>query len=304
MTILNPELNKNLNKDKRIDELHSEKESAYHDAVDAATSGMDRDSTIRYSIQKAALALEEIYQLHGQEWMMQEIGVIIVRDLKTRGFPESKYKYVYKALSSYGNKFYVSLEHSSSHSVESSTKHRELFCRTNAQQYYEALEIIKGLKNDYDHLLKRDIQSIVPRLLDEYDSNEKECKHRFILFEKSQQQGFDGGPEKYQDPIRIHKGIPRVPESMTEELMIWITSFLPALIKKFTDYPILDSKLEKRMAAGWAAIRHSHDPSTDDKYKKDVTTIGLPLFSLQIHHSNIMLPVSLRRKTLQVDGVN
>ena len=72
---LNP---KTVNKVKRIDELHSEKESAYHQAVDAAISGIDRNNTIKYSIQKAALALEEIYQLHGQEWMMQEIGSIIV----------------------------------------------------------------------------------------------------------------------------------------------------------------------------------------------------------------------------------
>jgi hypothetical protein len=262
---LNP---KTVNKVKRIDELHSEKESAYHEAVNAAISGIERNGTIKYSIQKAALALEEIYNLHGQEWMTQEIGVIIVRDLKTRGFPESKYKYVYDALSMYGDKFYRPVEHSSSHLVGSLTKHRELFYRTNAQRYYQALEVLKNLKHDYDNLLKRDIQTIVPRLLDEYDSNEKECKHRLILFEKSQQQGFDGGPEKYQDAIRIHKGIPKVPEKMHEELTIWISSFLPALIKKFTEYPIGDAKLEKRMAAGWAALRHSHDPSTDDKYRK------------------------------------
>jgi hypothetical protein len=237
---LNPKI---VNKVKRIDELHSEKESAYHEAVNAAISGIERNGTIKYSIQKAALALEEIYNLHGQEWMMQEIGVIIVRDLKTRGFPESKYKYVYDALSMYGDKFYRQVEHSSSHLVGSLTKHRELFYRTNAQRYYQALEVLKNLINDYDNLLKRDIQAIVPRILDEYDRNEKECKHRLILFEKSQQQGFDGGPEKYQDAIRIHKGIPKVPEKMHEELTIWISSFLPALIKKFTEYPIGDAKL-------------------------------------------------------------
>lgn len=262
---LNP---KTVNKVKRIDELHSEKEAAYHEAVNAAISGIERNNTIRYSIQKAALALEEIYQLHGQEWMMQEIGVIIVKDLKTRGFPETKYLYVYDALSMYGDKFYRQVEHSSSHLLGSPSKHRELFYRTNAQRYYQALDVLKNLKHDYDNLLKRDIQTIVPRLLDEYDSNEKECKHRYILFEKSQQQGFDGGPEKYQDPIRIHKGIPKVPETMAEELGIWITSFIPALVKKFTEYPIGDKKLEMRMAAGWAALRHAHDPSTDDKYRK------------------------------------
>jgi hypothetical protein len=258
----------NVNKIKRIDELHSEKERAYHEAVDAAAAGNEKNTIVKYAIQKAALALEEIYQLHGQEEMQQEIGSIIVKDLKTRGFLESKYKYVYEALSIYDDRFVKKLEHSSTQSVSELTKRQEIFYRTNAQRYYHALDVLKNLKNDYDNLLKRDIQTIVPRLLDEYDSNDKECRQRLILYEKSQQQGFDGGPEKYQDAIRIHKGIPKVPETMVQELQIWITSFLPALIKKFTEYPILDSKLEKRMAAGWAALRHGHDPSTDDKYRK------------------------------------
>jgi hypothetical protein len=266
LTIITPELNPN--KTKRIDDLHSQKESAYHKAIDAATEGHEKNAVVKYAIQEAALALEEIYQLHGQAWMTQQIGCIIVKDLKTRGFPESKYKYVYEALNVYDDRFVEKLEHSSSHSVSALTKHQELYYRTNAQRYYQAFETLKNLKYDYDNLLKRDIQALVPRFLDEYDSNEKECKHRLILFEKSQQQGFDGGPEKYQDAIRIHKGVPKVPEKMAEELTIWITSFLPALIKKFTDYPIDDSKLEKRMAAGWAVLRHAHDPSTDDKYRK------------------------------------
>jgi hypothetical protein len=266
LTILNPELNPN--KTKRIDDLHSEKESAYHEAIDAATEGHEKNTVVKYAIQKAALALEEIYQLHGQVWMTQQIGCIIVKDLKTRGFPESKYLYVYEALHVYDDRFVKKLEHSSSQSLSPLSKHQELYYRTNAQRYYQALDILKNLSNDYDNLLKRDIQTIVPRLLDEYDRNEKECKHRFILYEKSQQQGFDGGPEKYQDPIKIHKGIPKVPQKMAEELTIWITSFLPALIKKFTEYPINDEKLESRMAEGWAALRHAHDPSTDDKYRK------------------------------------
>jgi hypothetical protein len=269
LTSINPELNsKNANKDKRIDELHSQKESAYHKAIDAATEGHEKNSLVKYAIQEAALALEEIYQLHDQSWMTQQIGCIIVKDLKTRGFPESKYKYVYEALSVYDDRFVQKLEHSSSQTVSPLTKHQELYYRTNAQRYYQALDTLRNLSNDYDNLLKRDIQSIVPRLLDYYDTNEKECKHRLILFEKNKQDGFDGGPEKYQDPIRIHKGIPKVPIHMAEELNIWITTFLPALLKKFTDYPLKDEKLEKRMAAGWAALRHAHDPSTDDKYRK------------------------------------
>jgi len=258
----------NINKTKRIDELHSEKEAAYHEAVDAATEGKNKNNLVKYAIQKAAVALEEIFQLHGQKWMTQEVGVIIVRDLKTRGFPDTKYRYVYEALQVYGNRFYRPLEHSSSHLVSSLTKQQELFYRTNAQRYYQAVDTLKNLENDYDNLLKRDIQTIVPRLLDIFDSNEKECKKKLILLEKNKQDGFDGGPEKYQDPIRINKGIPRVPIKMAEELTTWITQFLPSLLKKFTDYPIDDSKLEARMAAGWAALRHAHDPTVDDKYRK------------------------------------
>jgi hypothetical protein len=258
----------NINKTKRIDELHSEKEAAYHEAVDAATEGKNKNNLVKYAIQKAAVALEEIFQLHGQKWMTQEVGVIIVRDLKTRGFPDTKYRYVYEALQVYGNRFYRPLEHSSSHLVSGLTKQQELFYRTNAQRYYQAVDTLKNLENDYENLLKRDIQTIVPRLLDVYDSNEKECKQRLILLEKNKQDGFDGGPEKYQDPIRINKGIPRVPVKMAEELNTWITQFLPSLLKKFTDYPIDDPKLEARMAAGWAVLRHAHDPTVDDKYRK------------------------------------
>lgn len=258
----------NVNKTKRIDELHSEKEAAYHDAIDNATSGHEKNNLVKYAIQKAALALEEIFQLHGQSWMTQQVGVIIVRDLKTRGFPESKYKYVYEALRVYDNRFCSPLEHSSSHSVSELTKHQELFYKTNAQRYYQALDTLKGLSNDYDNLLKRDIQTIVPRILDYYDVNEKECKSQNIQYEKNKQDGFDGGPEKYSDPIRINKGIPRVPVKMAEELNIWITTFIPALLRKFTEYPIDDPKLEARMAAGWAVLRHAHDPTVDDKYRK------------------------------------
>jgi len=260
--------NTNVNKTKRIDELHSEKESAYHEAIDAAAQGHERNNVVKYAIQKAAVALEEIFQLHGQGWMTQEIGVIIVRDLKTRGFPDSKYKYVYEALHVYGNRFCRPLEQSSIQSVSALTKHQELFYRTNAQRYYQALDVIKELHNDYDNLLKRDIQTIVPRLLDYYDNNDKECHRRLILLEKNRQEGFDGGPEKYSDPIRINKGIPEVPLHMAEELNTWITQFLPALLRKFTDYPIKDKALDKRMAAGWAAVRHAHDPTVDDKYRK------------------------------------
>ena len=258
----------NVNKTKRIDELHSEVEQYYRTAIDAASSSLEKNILVKHSIQKVALALEEIYKLHAQDWMMQEIGSIIVKDLKLRGFPDAKYRYVYEALEVYDDRFVKKVEHSSSQTVSALNKHQELFYKTNALRYYEALDVLKNLSNDYDNLLKRDIQTIVPRLLDYFDDNDKECKHRFILLEKNKQDGFDGGPEKYQDAIRITKGIPRVPKLMAEELNIWITSFLPALLKKFTEYPIEDAKLEARMAGGWAAIRHAHDPSTDDKYRK------------------------------------
>jgi len=267
-TVSSPNIEENQNKVARITQLHSEKEVAYHEAVDSATASNERNILIKHAIQKAAMALEEIFQLHDQRWMTQQIGSIIIRDLKTRGFPEDKYKYVYKALHVYDDRFVKPVEHSSTQSVTQSTKLQELFYRTNAQRYYEAIDTIKGLKHDYDNLTRRDIQTIVPNLLDIYDENEKICKLKIIPLEKNRQEGFDGGPEKYQDAIRINKGIPRVPERMAEELGIWINSFLPALLKKFTDYPIEDEKLEKRMAEGWAALRLSHSPTIDDKYRK------------------------------------
>jgi hypothetical protein len=258
----------NKNKVARINQLHSEQEAAYHDAVAAATTSNEKNVIIKHAIQKAAMALEEIFQLHNQKWMTQEIGSIVIKDLKTRGFPESKYKYVYEALHIYDDRFVKPVEHSSIQSVSPLTKSQELFYRTNAQRYYEAIDTIKGLKYDYDNLTRRDIQTIVPNILDIYDENEKICKSKAILVEKNRQDGFDGGPEKYQDAIRINKGTPRVPENMAEEIGIWINSFLPALLKKFTEYPIEDAKLEKRMAQGWAALRLAHSPTIDDKYRK------------------------------------
>lgn len=258
----------NANKIKRIDELHSEQEQAYRDALTNAMSSLDSDVSIKKSIQKAALALEEIFRLHGQDWMTNQIGSIIVRDLKTRGFPETKYLYVYRALKEYDERFYESIDHSSSQSLDKSSKQLELFYHSNAQKYYDALAVLKQLKHEHHLLPRKDLQTIVPELLDYYDENEKLCKYEGIETVGNQQKHFDGGPERFEDPIRIQKPIPRVPEKMTEELNIWINTFLPALLKKFTDYPIGDSALEKRMAAGWAAMRHAHDPSTDDKYRK------------------------------------
>ena len=258
----------NKNKVARINQLHSEIESSYHITVDAANDSIAKETTIKKEIQKVAFAYEEIYKLHEQEWMIHDIGSLIVKDLKVRGFPESKYLYVYKALDEYGNRFVKPIEHSSMQSLDVSSKAQELFYRTNARKYYEAVDVIKGLKYDYEYLTRRDIQTIVPILLDLFDENEKVCKAKAILLEKNRQEGFDGGPEKYQDAIRINKGIPRVPVKMSEELGIWINSFLPALLKKFTDYPIEDAKLEMRMAGGWAALRLSHSPTIDDKYRK------------------------------------
>ena len=257
----------NVNKLKRIDQLHSEQEQAYRAAVTAAMVSIEQNGLIKLSIQKAALALEEIYQLHGQEWMTQEIGSIIVKDLKVRGFPDAKYRYVYEALQVYGNRFYKSIEHCSTQTVSPLTKPQELFYRTNAQRYYDCINIIKELRHDYENLTRKDIQTIVPSLLDLYDENEKECKSNLIILEKNRQDGFDGGPEQYEDRISIHKPIPKVPEIMKEELDIWMFTFLPALLQKFTEYPV-DSETEKRMSAGWAALRHLHDPSCDDKYRE------------------------------------
>jgi hypothetical protein len=262
--------NNNQNKRKRIEELHAEKEQSYLQAVHAATNGSEQNGIIKRSIQQAALSLEEIYILHGQEWMRQEIGSLIVKDLKVRGFPDGKYRYVYEALSVYDNRFVKPVEHFTGKTVSNLTKEQEIFCRTNAKRYYDAFDTLKNLKHDYNNLLKRDIQALVPRFLDEYDYNEKECKTRTILIEKNKQESFDGGPERFADRISIQKPTPDTPKKMTEELNIWINTFLPALIKKFTEYPITDSRLEKRMAAGWAAIRHAHDSSTDDKYRKSM----------------------------------
>lgn len=270
MTLQNSEpiSSDNTNKQKRLDELHAEKEAAYHEAVESATAANQRTVMVKHAIQKAALALEEIYKLHGQDWMIKEIGSLIVRDLKTRGFPESKYLYVYEALRIYDDRFVKPLEHSTSQTLSPLSKQQELFYKINAQKYYQALDTLKNLVHDYDNLLKRDIQTIVPKILDYYDHNEKECKQRLILVDKNKQEGFDGGPEKFADPIRINKGTPEVPVLMKQELETWMYKFLPALLKKFTDYPIKDKALEARMAAGWAALRHAHDPTIDDKYRK------------------------------------
>lgn len=258
----------NTNKQKRIDELHSEKEQEYHTALDAATGSIENNTIVKRAIQKAALALEEIYHLYEQEWMLQEIGSIIIKDLKTRGFPDAKYRYVYEALEMYGDRFVRSLEDSSSQSVSGLSKRQELFYKTKSLEYYQSLKKLEDLINDYDFLPKRDIQTIVPKLLDIYDKNEKECLRRAILISKEKQDDFESGPDQYEDRIQINKDIPEVPESLEKEFNIWITKFLPSLLKKLTDYPIKDKTQEKRMTAGWAAIRHAHDPFTDDKYRK------------------------------------
>lgn len=257
----------NANKLKRIDQLHAEKEAAYHNAVDAATGGFEKNIIVKQSIQRAALSLEEIYRLHGQDWMINQIGSIIVKDLKTRGFPESKYKYVYEAIKVYDDRYISPIEHSTSQTVSSLTKQQELFYRTNAKRYYEALDTIKDLRNDYENLLTRDIQTLVPKLIDYYDDNEKECKQKAILLPKSKQDDFEGGPDPFEEKLQIHKPTPELPESMAEELGTWIKTFLPSLLNKLTEYPLPKDR-DKRMAAGWCAIRHLHDPATDDKYRE------------------------------------
>jgi hypothetical protein len=253
---------------KDIETLHQTKEHAYKEAIALAFQAHDDDNGCKRAIQSAALALEEIFRLHGQEWMLDQIGSIIVRDLKTRGFPESKYLYVYKALREYEDRFIQEVDHSSSKTLTPVSKQQELFYRANAQKYYDALAVLKELRNEHGLLTRKDIQTIVPELLDYHDTNEKLCIIEGIPLSENKQNSFEGGPEKFSDPIRINKPVPRVPEIMTEELNIWINTFLPALLKKLTDYPITDHALEKRMAEGWAALRHAHDPATDDKYRK------------------------------------
>lgn len=258
----------NANKIKRIEELHSQKEAAYREAIFAAHSGLEKNSTIKSQIQAAAFAWEEIFLLHGQPEWTQQIGRTIVKDLKVRGFPETKYKYVYRALEEYDDRFVQSLDHSTSRSVDISTKDEELFYHTNAQKYYDALSILANLKKEHHLIPRRDLQAIIPECMDIFDENETLCKYEGIPIVTNSQNSFDGGPEKYEDTIRIHKPVPRVPEHLSEEFKIWMTQFLPALLNKLTEYPISNPEIEKSMAAGWAALRHAHDPATDDKYRE------------------------------------
>jgi hypothetical protein len=258
----------NANKLKRINELHANIEAFYHTAIDNATGGIEKNGIVKYSIQQVALTYEEIYKLHGQDWMIDQIGSIIVKDLKTRGFPDTKYRYVYEAIKVYDDRFISPIEHSTSQTVSGLTKQQELFYRTNAKPYYDALSKIKEMRNDYDNLLARDIQTLVPSFLDEYDYHEKQCKQKAILLPKSKQDDFEGGPDPFEEKLQIHKPVPIPPESLTVEINIWIKSFLPALLKKLTEYPV-EKERDKRMAAGWCAIRHMHDPFTDDKYRED-----------------------------------
>jgi hypothetical protein len=266
-SIIHGTISANLHKIKRIDALHNEVEDSYRIAVNVASGNIEEPGIIKVSIQKAAIALEEIYRLHGQEWMLQEIGSIIVKDLKLRGFPESKYKYVYKAIRVYEDRFVKGIDHSSIQSVTSVTKLQEQFYRTNAKQYYEAFEVLKHLPDDYNNLLRKDIQTLVPQFLDYFEDNEKLCKKIGIPVPNTMQHGFDGGPEQYSDKMQIQKPIPKLPESMADEIGIWIKSFLPALLKKLTEYPLTQTQ-DKRMAAGWCALRHMHDPACDDKYRE------------------------------------
>ncbi len=258
----------NPNKIIRIDELHRTKENHYRNAISYAHGTIEGTLSIKDEIRQAAFAWEEIFKLHNQEWMITYVGRTIVRDLKVRGFPESKYKYVYKALNEYQDRFVKGLDHSSVTSVDSYTKDTELFYHTHSQKYYESIAVLQELKKEHHLVPRRDLQVLIPELMDIFDDNEKLAKKEGIPIVTNTQHSFDGGPEKYADPIRIQKPIPRVPEILTEELNIWMKIFLPALLKKYTDYPITDRELEKSMAAGWAALRHAHDPSTDDKYRK------------------------------------
>ena len=257
----------NANKLKRINELHANIESFYHTAIDNATGSIEKNGIVKYSIQQVALTYEEIYKLHGQDWMIDQIGSIIVKDLKTRGFPDTKYRYVYEAIKVYDDRFITPIEHSTSQTVSGLTKQQELFYRTNAKPYYDALNKIKEMRNDYDNLLARDIQTLVPSFLDEYDYHEKQCKQKAILLPKSKQDDFEGGPDPFEEKLQIHKPTPQLPESMAEELGVWIKTFLPSLLNKLTEYPLPKDR-DKRMAAGWCAIRHLHDPATDDKYRE------------------------------------
>lgn len=258
----------NPNKVKRRDELYEQIESGYHTILDEVNCMISDTTTIKKTIQQNAFAYEEVFKLFGQDWQIQQIGSIIVKALKLRGFPESKYKYVYRALEQYDDKFFKPIDHSSIQSVDKSTKEVEQFYHTNAQEFYEALATLERLAKIHHLIPRRDLQAIIPAIMDVFDDNERIAKYEGIPLVTNTQHSFDGGPERFEDPIRIQKPIPRVPEKMTEELNIWTNTFLPALLNKLTEYPISDPEIEKSMAAGWAALRHAHDPATDDKYRE------------------------------------
>ena len=256
-------------KSSRLVRIHELVEDNYKKIVDASSVKISNDVTVIKSIQRIAHLLEEKFLLHDQEWMVNCIAALIVRDLKKRGLPEHKAKYTYDALSIYGDKYIKRVDHSSIRTVDSSTEQLEQFHRENAN-YLDHLLDEFNRHFDPAMLSREESQSIAERIMNAKDKAVNLCGlHKIPVCDVVQK---DSLPRSSQDEsnkiLHIGKPNPATPVQTAKEIKYWIEIWLPDILEKLTEYPILNKERDHRIAYALKAFRFSFEPVTDDKYKK------------------------------------
>jgi hypothetical protein len=256
-------------KSSRLLRIHELVDENYKKIANASSVKVSNDVTVIKSIQEIAHLLEEKFLLHDQEWMVNCIAALIVRDLKKWGLPEHKAKYTYDALSIYGDKYIKKVDHSSIRTVDYSTKHLEQFHRENANYLAHLLD---EFDRHFDPaiLSREESQSIAEKIMDVKDKAVNLCdSHKIPVCEDIQKDSFQRSSEDESNRIlHIDKPNPATPMQTAKEIKHWIEIWLPNILDKLEEYPVLNKDRDHRIAYALKAFRFSFEPVTDDKYKK------------------------------------
>jgi len=253
----------------RIVRIHELVEENYKKIVDVSSFKVSNDVTVIKSIQEIARLLEEEFLLHDQEWMVNCIAALIVGDLKKRGLPEHKAKYTYDALSIYGDKYIKKVDHSSIQTVDNSTKQLEQFHRENANYLAHLLE---EFNRHFDPaiLSREESQFIAEKIMDVKDKAVNLCGlHKIPVCNVIQKDSFQGLTQDESNKVlHIDKPDSATPMQTAKEIKYWREIWLPDILEKLTEYPVLNKERDYRIAHALKAFRFSFEPIIDDKYKK------------------------------------
>lgn len=261
------------NKQIRDKQLKSNCEGYKKQIYDCCVVNEQNDITILKAIQNWAKDLEELFMLHDQAWLISTIASEIVASLKTIGVPVYQLKYVYDALSAFGDKYCSRINHSNI-GIQY-TKHQEDFYRTNAARFYDAFKLLRQYQPN--QFFREDAQKIGEESLEVSDYIIKLAEQHKIAVCAPTSDDFAGIEDKFQEHITYTQTIPehtQLSDSIRKHGESWlkVADIVVEEGIKYVEDPSKSflSELDiKKTAESFDYMTSLNDPTLDRKWRFD-----------------------------------